>query len=802
MRKVKIFLTMLAIAGVLFATSSCVDNTESESVSKLRDAKAQELIAQGKAAEALAAAQQTLANAQVALAAAQQTLANAQEDYLAALGRADEDRAKADLLLAEADKIRAQGDSISAAAQAAKLIAEADQITSAAESAKAAAAEALRKVIADNNLALAGQADKIAAAEYTAKQQIITAQRSYIQALAALDAAAATAYASYYTNWKNTVDAIAEQRSNINSYTLSINNAKLQLATLAIDSARVVATYKATLDYNIAIDKVNLKFAQRELAIAESLDTGLDGLVELKNATIQDTVDSYNALQAAYATADELAAAVEDATDALVAVTPAYDAVVEKYNEKRQKVTDARANLNAYLNITSVNEIYDVTGIPLNSTGYGFPWVNDGGSGGQVSYTWNGMTFYSPLNPRSYDDYSIVEIYRDDDIVVFCIIDLEYYPTYYGTTWIDYMFAIFSVEGIEIDLQSEYEAYFTSAAHYEYQIEIWKRDSIAKAQILKDTEKELIDSLGSLKTLVANERQYYADSIAAKTALEAAIKAEEAAQKAYDELVADPDADPDDVDDALEDLEDATEAREDAEDDYAEIVQKLRATRIAFAKTNGTIHNLIEAVIAARNEVAKINAILAPVYANLEILKQGNRLELQDAVAAAEQELANFVASAEYTNAVSAYTAATNALYNADDEYWNYAEYIDGDLAAVKGAHVLSVQFYEENIEEIEFLISLGFNPVDFIAKEQAIIDAKTKVATYEDNLARYQIYRDNVTETGYYSTVGSAIQYWKNQIADNEKLIKTAEAKIAELQTLETLYKSALDTLLSSYSE
>jgi tetrahydromethanopterin S-methyltransferase subunit B len=77
MRKIKIFLTTLAVAGVLFATSSCVDNTESESIKTLREAKAQQLIAKGKYDEALGEAAKVNAQALLVLNTAQAAVANA-----------------------------------------------------------------------------------------------------------------------------------------------------------------------------------------------------------------------------------------------------------------------------------------------------------------------------------------------------------------------------------------------------------------------------------------------------------------------------------------------------------------------------------------------------------------------------------------------------------------------------------------------------------------------------------------------------------------------------------------------------
>ncbi|MDR1339759.1 MAG: hypothetical protein LBK58_06890, partial [Prevotellaceae bacterium] len=101
MRKIKFFLSMLAIAGVLFATTSCVDNTESESVSALRNAKAAELNAQADYLKAQATVAQTLAAAEAALKTAQA----ATEASVAEYNRALAQKAVAE---GEAQKLRAE----------------------------------------------------------------------------------------------------------------------------------------------------------------------------------------------------------------------------------------------------------------------------------------------------------------------------------------------------------------------------------------------------------------------------------------------------------------------------------------------------------------------------------------------------------------------------------------------------------------------------------------------------------------------------------------------------------------------
>jgi hypothetical protein len=94
MRKIKVYLTLLVIAGVLFTTTSCVDNTESDSVNAIRNAKASELLANADYLKALASAEGIKANAEKVLKEAE----------------ADVKKAEAQIKLAEAEITKAEAE--------------------------------------------------------------------------------------------------------------------------------------------------------------------------------------------------------------------------------------------------------------------------------------------------------------------------------------------------------------------------------------------------------------------------------------------------------------------------------------------------------------------------------------------------------------------------------------------------------------------------------------------------------------------------------------------------------------------
>ncbi len=141
----KRFMMVALLLGAL-SLGACVDDTETQSVTDVRNAKAEQL----KAAAALATAQAEAAKAQ---AEAQKALAEAQAEYQKAQAEAAKIAAEAEAALKKAEAAKAE-------AEAAVQKAKAEQIAAQTEAEKALAEANLKKALADaeNAQALADQA--------------------------------------------------------------------------------------------------------------------------------------------------------------------------------------------------------------------------------------------------------------------------------------------------------------------------------------------------------------------------------------------------------------------------------------------------------------------------------------------------------------------------------------------------------------------------------------------------------------------------------------------------------------------
>ena len=106
MRKLKFYVPVLAIvcAGIVFSTTSCVDDSESQSVTNLRGARAEQMkaeaalaTAQAEAAKIVAVADAALKNAQADAAKAQAKLTEAEAAHQAAKTEADKEKWAAEI---------------------------------------------------------------------------------------------------------------------------------------------------------------------------------------------------------------------------------------------------------------------------------------------------------------------------------------------------------------------------------------------------------------------------------------------------------------------------------------------------------------------------------------------------------------------------------------------------------------------------------------------------------------------------------------------------------------------------------
>ncbi|SBV94541.1 hypothetical protein [uncultured Dysgonomonas sp.] len=119
MKKLKLYIPVLAIAcaGIVFSTTSCVDDSESQSVTNLRGARAEQMkaeaalaTAQAEAAKIAATAEAALKNAQAEAAKAQAKLTEAEAAYQTAKTEADKEKWAAEIEAAKEAARQAKAD--------------------------------------------------------------------------------------------------------------------------------------------------------------------------------------------------------------------------------------------------------------------------------------------------------------------------------------------------------------------------------------------------------------------------------------------------------------------------------------------------------------------------------------------------------------------------------------------------------------------------------------------------------------------------------------------------------------------
>jgi hypothetical protein len=244
MRKIKIFLTMLAVAGVLFATSSCVDDSESASVTDLRAKKSALLQAQANAAGVLAAAEALKADAELLRAQGEKAVNDAQAAQI--------------LAKTEAEKLKAEQDLLKLTSDVALAIAK-----------NTASKDSLERQAAINLLALDAQL-KIAQA---------TANLAVKDTLAKL-------VAHYVTATKD----LNEAKFSVISKSIELTEKKFALELFTVDSTKFVNNAYITANNDLVKQQALLVAKQKSLAEWESYleneNTAIAPLIAAKEAEI------------------------------------------------------------------------------------------------------------------------------------------------------------------------------------------------------------------------------------------------------------------------------------------------------------------------------------------------------------------------------------------------------------------------------------------------------------------------------------------------------------------------------------
>jgi hypothetical protein len=829
-RKIKIFLSTVIVAGILFATASCVDNTESESVSAIRNAKAAELHAnadylkaQAAVAQTLAAADAALTNAKAATEASVAKLNEAWAEKAKAEGEAEKLRAEAEKLIAEGAKAQSEALAEQYKAQAAQLEAQAARIKLEAETAAAQAAEELRVTKRNNDLLLATLEIDLQKAELTARNELLYAQKTYLANVRTLNEQVqmdVLYLIGKVNSLQNDVIGFTEDIAELN---LDIKKNELALATYYIDSLNFVKRFEAKTKAAITKDSLSLKYREKELALLEaksipSLEGLTDALNEAKDQKedyIKDTAKFSLALADLEATLPDLEAdtvakaeAKAEAKETFDAAQVAYDAVLEKYED-------------AYKNLTKYNEVAsDISHVLGDNLSSG--WV----PGVNVLPKTIGSVVYTLELMKAKGVFDDSNTYTFDDKFN-ALVNLTIYADEYK--W-DYK--LYEVKIDDLDLDSKYptpEALVTD-------IELNKVDTIYKSDALAKARNTLI--------LYSDSLQKYGDSISTDKNAEFKAKAEKVkaekdlddAKKVYDKALATLNAKPTphvsadsvavktaaqvymwknwDLTINLPNWDGPLNTSKDTLNKIAgykldSIQKRLVKMSPKYDNYKSKAKDAIQAIIIANNEYNTSVKKLADLEALKDVLKLGTREKLVSAVNAALDAL---------QGPAGTLSAANDSLQAATGRYktaiYNYDEYSPSWFDA-KDLYKKSINKYNELVLEIdmlEFKISLGGKQNDIDTKADDIASLTEEIAKLKadlahnslklENLAKYAIDNETEDQDGYKLSlaVAEVVKYYEQLIAKDLKEIAKKEVEIVQAQKKADIYQTSIDILLKEY--
>jgi hypothetical protein len=573
----------------------------------------------------------------------------------------------------------------------------------------------------------------------------------------------------------------------------------------------------------------------------ESFDAGVERLEKRKAELINDTLETYNSLEEAKAAAAvELAKLEADTVESYkvkVAANEAYDAALESAKTVDDAYFAAVDNYNTFnrlIGYTTRNHVASSGWIRDNSYTY------NNGSGTVITATANVPVNYTP------GDWIEEEvIYEDTRYVITVILDLDYW----GTGIHDYLYTVYQLVIIT-------NPTYSSVEDYEHNIELLKQVSVrAKDGYYTEggfwvkgydaLQRELNDSVASLKLLAAEERQLYKEFEDSVAYLEEAKKALTTAYENYvaanDKFAADP-----------------TPANLTALDIARTAYEGLRADNSVVAAANGgalgarnraqtyrdnahnkyysypdgvyyrydilnnKIKSLVIDVVDAKAALVNANLTLAEATRNLETLKKfganTTREKLLFAFEAAEKAREDLYATDEYKDAIYNNSAA-NATHSEKVSAYNSYTYQnddnpDDDLAEAQTAYDAAKVAYAD-VTFIEAQLELG--GLKHLQERRAakIETIKAKILNYnvdielnKEQLKNVTQYAQDITtikdEVGNTITkaVAEVIVIYKERIAIITKNLEDAKADQEKAKKLADYYKDAIDAFLTGLSE
>jgi hypothetical protein len=762
MRKIKIFLTTLAIAGVLFATSSCVDDSESASVTKVRDAKAAQLQAKATLDNATATAEAVRAEAARITAAAAETLANANKL----------------LIEARADQIKAQ-------TEAEKLVAE----------------QKLLQLQSDVALAIQKNQTALDSLAYLAKVNEINFR---IQ-LGLLKSIAADTIQRQLTNLIDLYDGIQTNLnaaiSTIESSDFAITKAKLEKDFFVWDTARLINNYISNLNVDIAtLEKKNARYATLVEQYEEFLTKGdpdADSIIAVREkelAVAKDTLeDLYKAQKAAEIEEDIADKALKD----VQAHKKDYEDIIKGFKVINYDLIAVVALVVKPMGDTPPTSLPVLNGynngVPVNKN---FPYVS---SGDYINYIGDdkdeNRKFY--LSGFSY--------YYNANIYSYEFDNTNTNETYYVLVTVNYTTK-------EYSSKEDYE--------HKNQVAVHVKDSIDAVKKIEDYNKALTNLYKDIVTLGKAEDAAKTAAAEAKAAYDAYQKTFDDLEnpsvpqitvlntfrRAWDGRLDIPGVP---ANAAVDSTGGAVGALERAQDAYILANDKVEQIRVNLTAA-------LLALDAASDAIANHNTII-------ETLSYGP-IEKLEAEEKAAQALST-TKGTNYTEALSAYTTYSELTAILQREISNLTAYKYGGLVDdyiynnIKDEESESESYLtiwdEESEEWSTALPGTAYVPKQLVTVIQGKINFYTdQIKQNEFSIEKYKVQQANATlyaqklwesklnEDGtfseIYKTIEEAIQYYTDQIAKEEaNKVKAEKQKDVYTKQL-ALIQQAINVLLA----
>jgi hypothetical protein len=849
-RKIRIFLSTVTVAGMLFATASCVDNTESESVSALRNAKAAELNASADYLKAQATVAQTLASAQAALINAQATTEASVAKYNEALAAQAIAQGEADKLLAEAAKLRAEGQKVQFEAQAKQFEAQAKQLeaqakqtelTAKADSARSA--EALRETKRQNDLLLATLETDLKAAELAAKDLFLQQQRTYMTNVSTLNTEVQTQYLTLLGQLTTVQLEIYGLTEAIAGYELEIAQNESNLAAYFLDSTRFVTRFIARTNASVTKDSLSLEYANRDLAIWKSFETGIgdykigdvvyDGLNTQKQNLIDDTVKYAQALAESVAKLAVLETDTVTKATALAAVQVTHEAAKAAYEAAWEAVETASENLNEYNKVAGISSTdidWENTKSASNSDyngGYPISPIN------VLPYTIGSKTYTKELLEMTGSHYSYdYGYYRYDEYYIYdypnAYVRLYMYSYYDGYANLIEQYYNWNINEYKTTVtDANVDRTYPTVDALLTDIKFQKDDTLAKAGNFAEARETLAKASDSLR-IYGDSTYLYVSKYEpdAKKARDDAKKVRDDARDAYYEaLTAFNDKTPPQTEadtaivsnaamvyiwktwDLSVDLPGQGDAVDTSKeklynDAYAEwYVKYVRLSTVSSkysAYRNTVVRNAIAAVIQANEDYNASVKELKDLEACEDILRLGTREALVFKLDAAMEALKAPLTA--YSAEMELLAAAKKEYDNAKDDYTDFAAI---SLPTAQNLYNQAIERYNE-VEFIDFQISLGGIETLLDLKADMIASTLDEIAYLENKLAHYQSELLDVAkyadDTNKGRKVEEVIAIYRKNIADAQKNIDKDTVTKAQKEQKAELYQTAIDLLLKEY--